>query len=304
MVEKRSNVPADKQRLIFAGKEFDETKGLQTYVDEYDLGNNSTIFMVLRLPGGSKSFGDAVRSFPVGVPRSSEDCSVCFSSGESMVMPCGHVICPSCLLEHAWDTVNCKNKTVIPCSVQECNAEWSLKVIKKFGNANKEEMKRFQEKLSENAINNDTGIWECPGCKNYCCRTSPFNNRIECTICTEMGKNPKSFCFRCHKTWKNTTSHTICGNSGCDDSSFLSILREAPLVTPSYLPTSIQTPSKRACVGCGLIIELAGQCKHMTCPCGTGFCFVCLEKKVGDSWKCGSYRDVCTPAPRQSQRPN
>lgn len=49
---------------------------------------------------------------------------------------------------------------------------------------------------------------------------------------------------------------------------------------------------------CGLIIELSRDCNHMTCDCGTEFCFICGEPVVGeyDHWlpgRCpryGNYR--------------
>ena len=45
----RTNIPAEKQRLLSGGKELIREKT----ITEYGIKNGSTIFLVLRLPGGS-----------------------------------------------------------------------------------------------------------------------------------------------------------------------------------------------------------------------------------------------------------
>ena len=50
LVHDRCGVPPDEQRLIFAGKQLDDDKNLGDYST---LGNRATLFLVLRLPGGS-----------------------------------------------------------------------------------------------------------------------------------------------------------------------------------------------------------------------------------------------------------
>lgn len=62
-------------------------------------------------------------------------------------------------------------------------------------------------------------------------------------------------------------------------------------------------PSLRACVSCGMLIEHVRACKHMKCPCGKEFCFICLKPRENSGWKCGGYNEACTIAPVQTKIP-
>jgi hypothetical protein len=67
----------------------------------------------------------------------------------------------------------------------------------------------------------------------------------------------------------------------------------------------VKFPSKRACVGCGVIVEHIGGCKHVICKlCRTEFCFVCLRKKVDGCSPCGDHQSVCALAPTQQDIPS
>ena len=62
-------------------------------------------------------------------------------------------------------------------------------------------------------------------------------------------------------------------------------------------------PSRRACIKCGLLIEHIKNCKHMKCPCGEEFCFICLKGKVDGKFQCGSFNTKCEVAEAQKQIP-
>ena len=300
LVYDRSGVPPDDQRLIFAGKQLDDDKKLGDYST---LGNRATVFLVLRLPGGSgesyQKYFDRLRRFPVHAPKHPEECVICYEH-PALRMPCDHPICPSCLMNYAWTEVGCNKKIEVRCSL--CNSEWPLHIIQDYGNVRAEEMELLQECLSINYIAKDPDISDCPGCRNYCERKDKSTNRVYCRICSKLGK-PHTYCWHCRKPWNNSDSNLQCGNGGCDSATFLHILREAPLKTLSFLPKNVQVPSKRACPTCGEVIEHKGGCKHMNCTgCGTEFCFLCLRKKVEGSSYCG-YNTVCTVAPVQDKLP-
>ena len=298
LVHDRCGVPPDEQRLIFAGKQLDDDKNLGDYST---LGNRATLFLVLRLPGGSgdsyEKYFDRLRRFPVHAPKHPDECLICYEC-PALRMPCDHPMCPSCLMNYVWTEVGCNKKTEIRCSL--CTSEWPLHIIQDYGNVLSKEMELLHDCLSTNYIVNDPTISECPGCGNYCERKDKTTNRVYCRICSQLGK-PHTYCWDCRKPWNNSGSNLQCGNPGCDTASFLEILREAPLTTLSFLPKSVQVPSKRACPTCGVVIEHKGGCKHMKCKgCKTDFCFLCLKKKVEGSSYCG-YNTVCTVAPVQDK---
>ena len=300
LVHDRSGVPPDEQRLIFAGKQLDDGKSLGDYST---LGNRATLFLVLRLPGGSgesyEKYFDRLRRFPVHAPKHPEECLICYEF-PALRMPCDHPMCPTCLMNYVWTEVGCNKKTEIRCSL--CTSEWPLHIIQDYANVLSEEMELLQDCLSTNFIASDPTISECPGCSNYCERQDKTTNRVYCRICSDLGK-PHTYCWDCHRPWNNSGSKLQCGNAGCNTAAFVEILREAPLTTLSFLPKSVQVPSKRACPTCGVVIEHKGGCKHMKCTgCGTDFCFLCLKKKVEGSSYCG-YNTVCTVAPVQDKLP-
>ena len=95
LLSKKNGMPADIQRVIFAGKQLENEKRLS----EYGLEHGSTVFLVLRLPGGS------------GIPHENQlDDAVELSDAPDMItwdddpenkrakMSCGHAI--SKLLSH------------------------------------------------------------------------------------------------------------------------------------------------------------------------------------------------------------
>ena len=305
LVHDRCGVPPDEQRLIFGGKQLDDDKTLGDYST---LGNNATLFLVLRQPGGgnktsrrsNKRHSDHQQQCDVHTEEQTEDCPICLEHTTTQ-LPCKHPICPNCLMDYAWTEAGCNKKTEIKCSL--CSREWPLHIIQEVGNVLPEEIELLQASLSANYIAKDTNVSECPGCSNHCVRKDETTNRVYCRICSRRGK-PHTYCWNCRRPWKNSGSNLHCGNAGCDTGSFLKILREAPLKTLEFLPKSVQVPSKRACPTCGIVIEHREGCKHMKCTgCNTEFCFLCLKKKVEGSLYCGSYNTVCTVAPVQDELP-
>ena len=302
-VHDHCGVPPNEQQLIFAGKRLDDDKTLGDYST---LGNRATVFLVLRLPGGSgcetdyRKYLHSYRQFPAHAPKHSEECIYCLEC-PVVRMPCNHSLCPSCIMTYAWTEVGSQKKTEICCLL--CKNEWPLHIIQDYGNVPTEEMELLQEYLSKNFIASDPTISECPGCRNYCVRKDESTNRVYCRICCKLGKT-HTYCWQCLKPWNNSDSKIQCGNGGCNTASLLHILRDAPLKHLCFLPRNMKVPSIRACPECGSFIEHKRGCKHMTCKdCKTKFCFVCLRKKEDDSgWHC-SNTSVCPVAPVQEKLP-
>ena len=277
--------------MIYAGKQFEDDKTLSYY----GLQARHTVYLVLRLPGGSHD--SELRPFPAGIPPLDETCSLCYNS-PSLKMPCGHLYCPTCVVEYSWNEANSGVKTEIKCPQNE--TEWKLPIIQQYGSISDNEMDALKNKLSENFINSNPDIRDCPGCGCYCEQKDNTKSRVYCRVCAQQNKIAE-YCFYCSKPWINQASMTECGNPNCDpQEAILNIIRTAPYKDV----IGVKCPSIRLCPKCGSKIEHEKDCKHMTCPtCFTDFCFICLRTKECGAWQCGSYKDKCAVAGIQTVIP-
>ena len=291
IIKTKIGIPPDAQRLIYAGKQFEDDHTLGNYPT---LKHMSTVFLVLRLPGGAE------RPLPPGLPVSNDDCMICFGS-PALALPCKpvkHSCCPGCLMEYCWGEVgNDRLKTAISCPL--CSTEWDLGVIKRYAGASDREVVLLSESLSENVIRSDPNIMECPGCSSYCERMNKKSPRVICLMCKKEKKKPE-FCWHCMEPWTNQSSYNDCGNASCKAAELLAQIQDAPLKKIF----GVSCPSIRLCPTCGASIEHNRGCKQMVCRvCKSEFCFVCLRKPTSGSWQCGAYNTKCTPAPVQTKVP-
>jgi len=294
LIQKKNSVPPQEQRLIYGGKQLQDGHKLSEYPP---LGPNSTIFLVLRLPGGGSNKSE-LRPFPVGIPSENSSCSICFSS-PSIRMPCSHLYCPTCVVEYSWNEANsiCPIKTEVKCST--CEKEWGLPVIKRYGSVSDEEMDALINKLSNNFIKGNCDIKECPGCRCYFERIDRTKGSVYCRICAKQNKTAY-YCFHCSRPWKNNLYSKDCGNPNCTVESILELLRTAPKKDI----IGVKSPSIRLCPKCGCKIEHKKFCKTMKCKsCLADFCFICLRTKQCGVWQCGGAYDPCVPAPVQTVIP-
>ena len=260
--------------------------------DYYDDGfeDEATLFLVHRLPGGGAS--------NTTVQYQLLKCMICLEDKVTKRMPCSHSVCPECIFKHSWNEAHEKRNIEIVCPERGCGNVWKMSSILEQGNIQGEQRQKLQSQLSKNVILKDIELNECPGCGSYCERKNKSRNRVSCSECSSKGTTT-DFCWNCLHTWKNQDSTIDCGNKACHNELALKALNEAPLISIQYQLSSLKCPSKRACVTCGNVIELKEGCKHMLCKCQTEFCFICLGRRKGDIWPCGSYKTECTLAPVQ-----
>ena len=310
MVAKKTGVPTSEQRLIFGGKQLEDSKTLANYPL---LEHNATVFLILRLLGGANQISLEERHTPMdpGLKYSVDDpCMICFTHPNDedqtytarrlpLVMPCpgGHTIMhPHCFMQYCQNEIFDNRKEAVCCP--QCQNEWSLDVIEKYGVATKEEIEIFSNALSVNVIHNDPDVIECPGCLSYCERQNKDDIRMYCRICAKQGKNSE-FCWHCKLNWK-TRGTKECGNINCKAVDILAQIKAAPLKRV----VGVLCPSIRLCPSCGTAIQHARACKHLICTtCQCEFCFICLRPARDGSWQCGRYNTKCVPAPRQEKVP-
>ena len=226
--------------------------------------------------------------------------------GKRAKMPCGHAIGPESLTAYCRSLLTAgKFQFICPYvdpnnPLTRCNKEWSYIDVRRFAVLTKDEQKEFEMQISENYLRKAMGIQECPGCHSLCERLDKKDKRLICRVCTKEKGRRFDFCWNCIHEWK-TSGTDKCGNEECDgEDPRLRILREAPIKKV----VGVNTPSRRACPACGMLIEHTKHCKHMVCPCGTQFCFICLfVRDPATGWKCGVYNSKCKPTDRQTTLP-
>ena len=311
LCQKKTGVPPNEQRIIHAGKQLEATGGkrLKDY-HATGLKNKSTLFMVLRLPGGSDSLPPTAKVLDDGVQLTDEPDMITWDEdpdGQRAKMSCGHAIGPESLTAYCRSLLTSGKYRFIcpyvsPDLSQHCNKEWAYVDVRRLAVLTKDEQREFEIKISENYLRKAMGIQECPKCHSLCERKNTKDRRIVCILCSrEPGVTQQyEFCWCCLHEWINKRSVTECGNAECNGKDpRLRILQEAS----EKEVVGVKCPSVRACPACGMMIEHTERCKHMTCLCNTEFCFICLKKREGGQWKCGSFNTKCTPAARQTTIP-
>lgn len=188
---------------------------------------------------------------------------------------------------------------------QVCFSSWSYNAVRHvlIESMADNDIIKFNEKLNDNYSAKQLTIRRCPTCKNLVRRdfSKHFLNPyyVKCTICTDRTGRAVEFCWCCLKPW-NSSSTSACGNMGCHGKDprieFLETCRTKKIGKVSGVPIA------RVCVKCHALIQHADRCKHMTCRCGFGFCFICLKPfdTNRNTWSCGNWDDGCPVAPRQT----
>jgi hypothetical protein len=296
-VKAKTGIDTDQQRLLYGGKQLED----ENLLTDYGLQNNSVLFLVLRLPGGSLR-SDSKRNPHPSLPRADSECVITLTEGDSLKMPCGHPISPDGLSEHIKNELEVRKKSQVQCPVDGCERKLPIDVLEKYSDATPIEKMFMELKLSENACKKSPITVECPQCESWCEPKNPSQVDVVCLACKANGKSVV-FCYKCshYCTWERHSSKYICKNRDCPSNGereTQKILKEAKMGTVIRVPC----PSIRACPNCNTLIQHIEACKHMTCKhCSTKFCFLCLKIKPKDgNWPCGYAYHKCTAAPRQT----
>ena len=114
-----------------------------------------------------------------------------------------------------------KKQSTMTCST--CHEKWDLIKIQRLSGISDTQFNKIAKQMSQNFVNTQPGIQECPGCQNYCERQDKTKSRVYCRLCSRAGK-PAEYCFQCSLPWRNSSSNTYCGNPNCKSSNPLSLL--------------------------------------------------------------------------------
>lgn len=303
LLNEKNGIPVDEQRLIFSGKEIRITdeSNKQTRLSTYGIEKGSTLFLVLRLHGGSgKVLDDDVELSDAPDMITWDD----DPENKRAKMPCGHAITPESLTIYCRSLLDAgRSRFLCPYISQDtpsvyCGKEWDYIVVRRLAVLTDAEKKEFETKISKNHLFKAMGIQECPNCKSFVERINKKDVRLTCSFCQKKLHEDFQFCWHCLHEWVDRSSTTKCGNVDCaGEDKRLKILRDC---SKKVIVGVAGCPSLRACISCGMLIEHVKACKHMTCRCGKKFCFICLKPKGSSGWKCGSYNQACEIASVQT----
>ncbi|XP_066282946.1 uncharacterized protein [Branchiostoma lanceolatum] len=295
-----NNIPPEAQRVLYTTKQLEYGRGKR--LSDYNMQDQSTLFVVLRLQGGSNAGleEDEETSEVPSLISGSDD-----PDTPRVRMSCGHAITPETL------TIYCENllkdgKYIFQCphisetTGEHCGKEWPYPEVGDRAALPQEKRKKFEKGIAKNYLRIGMGIQRCPECRSYCERLRCYHRRNErvrvvCRLCSTV------FCWCCLQKWVSSDT-VVCGNNDCSgEDRRLRYLRNFQRRTIVGVP---DCPGVRACPRCGILITHDRACKHMTCICSLKFCFICLKPAVHGEYQCGPFNSPCEVANVQTTIPS
>ncbi|KAK0634232.1 hypothetical protein B0T17DRAFT_621749 [Bombardia bombarda] len=180
-----------------------------------------------------------------------KECVICtdkYDSSHVATSSCGHSYCRGCL-ENLFRT-SFTDESLFPprCCYNSVPFEASRSLLPS------EVLREFEEKKTEFGTPNRT-YCHAPSCSSF--------------VSPQFIENGIARCVKCHTATCTTCKGRSHQGSDCPND---------PAVR-SLLDLAIEQGWKR-CVSCHHMVELDHGCNHITCKCGTQFCYIC-----GERWK-------------------
>ncbi|KAJ2936672.1 hypothetical protein H1R20_g414, partial [Candolleomyces eurysporus] len=226
----------------------------------------------LKLKGGDdalqharKLVEEAIAAASDGVPPSAEDsedgavCPICYdTASHPEVLSCGHSCCEPCI-RHYLTSAATSNNFPLVCMGDEatCNAPISIPIIQRYLTK-----QRFDHLID---VAFSAHIQSNPQKFKYC--TTPDCTQIyQCDTGKQFHKCPSCFSKICSSC--NEEAHE---GMTCKERRIQSNPAEQERLTEEWA----QSNNIKRCPSCNILTEKTEGCNHMTCPCGTHFCWIC-----------------------------
>lgn len=145
MVQERTQVRPEEQRLQYAGKQLVDSLTL----GDYNIVNNATLHLVSRLRGGSV------------VPKAINVCVLTKQYTNTMRMPCGHSVSTQGLYNYCLASISQK-RDVVCCP--SCSSEWTMKTLRGSTDLTKSQLEQIDEGFTRNYCLKMPGVVTCRGC--------------------------------------------------------------------------------------------------------------------------------------------
>jgi len=182
------------------------------------------------------------------------ECCVCYGP-DAATLPCGHLVCETCLQAHLRTRVTDGQDT--PCPHPGCEHEIPVTLVADRAIACRRQQTRLEQLMARTAF-------------------------VRCETVRHIGGTA----VPCNRWCAPAPGGTAqCDDAQCKAFRALAAASADPGELDAALVTWRAGTDAAQCPGCKVLIERKGGCEHMTCKCGTEFCYLC-----GEDW---SYAHEC-----------
>jgi hypothetical protein len=296
MIKEKEGWTNEEFRLMGQAKELQAGMRLT----DYNIGNNDTVYVVLRLPGGGQCDPETLMmvlaiDLPgaiTAVKKTKGKCCICLDED----VPCVRVhtceealMCTECITKHIK-----ADKYEPECPI--CRQRVKLELV--LPNCGLDNLVQELREVTTMLQHVDLQMCRC----GALCTVN--DGKLADSLCISCKRR---FCFFCNEDWDSAKMKN--GKYSCGQNCFYTNMLNFEL-QPLKLSVEpgVSVPGMRICTKCGVPGAYGNRCKYHTCTnCGHDFCFICLKAKADCSKvDAGSYGKKCIKKdddiPRQTYR--
>lgn len=272
---------AEKDKLINDLLELNHQQISHKKLKEIDKKNNNQVKIKLinHSPIGKKDFGkkdkkDLIKEkmdkdYKVIIPPEDDitdfSCNICMDEIKitdiHWLENCDHKFCKSCMMGYITFGID-NSQLDFTCPINECKLPIDFSQIKDIlmnDNKSKNYIEKYDKLLLDRTLQKMDDIVYCPNEKcSLPCPRNGTEDMVTCERCKEK------FCFKCHQQWHKGFT--------CD--SYQKWKKQFKDYDGSFM-NWIKASTAKQCPGCNFWVQRTDGCNHMTCRCGTEFCYIC-----------------------------